>query len=194
MSQDSELLRRVSEETDFPTTTRSVLTGLSPIPIRMQPTLENPMCELARVTFLTIPFAKLRTRRTRIMVLQWVPTTSLLTRMRVRALRPIMRPRTCAPPNLKLVHPKMVARERVLYDVRKRVRLVVLVRRQVTVEGGEGIKQKRVVSVTGIGVIVDGEVCHWRRNLRRLIVEWVPRRHLDRLIWISNHHRELGSE
>lgn len=109
LGQDPELLRRVSEKADSAATARAVFAWLSPVASRVEPALEDSVSELARVALPATPSSELGAGRAGVVVLAWVPPASLLARMCVRTLRPVVRPRTCAPPDLELVHAEIVA-------------------------------------------------------------------------------------
>jgi len=109
LGQDPELLRRVSEKADSAATTRAVLAWLSPVASRVEPALEDSVSELARVTLTATPSAELGAGRAGVVVLPWIPPASLLARMGVRTLCPVVRPCTSAPPDLELVHAEIVA-------------------------------------------------------------------------------------
>ncbi len=114
----------------------------------MQPALKNAVRKLTIIPLLTHPLPKLRARRPRIVNLARVPAASLLSGVSVRTLSPVMRPPSCALPDLELEHAEMVTRERVYESV---VVLVVSVRREVTMERGEVVERS-----IGIAVGTDG--------------------------------------
>jgi hypothetical protein len=99
----------VSEKADLTATTRAVLAWLSPVTSRLELALEDSVSELARVPFPATPSSEIGAGRAGVVVLSWVPSASLLTRMSVRTFRLVVRPYTCAPPDLELVHEKIVA-------------------------------------------------------------------------------------
>lgn len=90
LGEDAELLRRVCEEADAAAAGGAVFAWLSPVPRRVEPALENPVSELARVASLAAPLAKLRARRARVVELPRVTPSGLLARVRVWALGPVV--------------------------------------------------------------------------------------------------------
>ncbi|RYR07320.1 hypothetical protein Ahy_B05g074650 [Arachis hypogaea] len=109
----------------------------------MKPALEDAVRVLARVTFLTVSLAEIGTRRPGVVKLPWITTASLLARMSVRTLRPVVRPPARASPHFELVHAELVTRVR----VNRRVSLSLpvgittvagsIIRRQVSLQGGQ---------------------------------------------------------
>ncbi|KAJ0911005.1 hypothetical protein HanRHA438_Chr06g0258481 [Helianthus annuus] len=85
-----QLLRRVCEKTHTPAAVYSILTRLSPVPVRMQPTLKNTMRKLTTITFFTTPFTKLWACGTGITVLPGITPACFFAGVSVRTVRPVM--------------------------------------------------------------------------------------------------------
>lgn len=62
MSDDTELVRRVSEETDSPAASGSVVAEVGPITRRVKPAFEDAMSEVTGVTSVAVTFAEFRAR------------------------------------------------------------------------------------------------------------------------------------
>nr|BAF00760.1 hypothetical protein [Arabidopsis thaliana] len=101
----------MSEETDSSPAASSVFTRLSTVTRRMEPTLENSMRELTRITSSTTSFTKLRTSGAGVMKLSRITSSSFFSGMCERTLRPIMRSTSSASPDFELVDAKLVGGE-----------------------------------------------------------------------------------
>lgn len=90
----------------------SVLAGLRPITRRVEPGLEHAMGVLTALAASTsAASAEVRAGGAGVMEPPRVATTGLLARVSVGTLGPVMRPPAGAPPDLELVHTKIVAAE-----------------------------------------------------------------------------------
>lgn len=159
----------MSEEADSAAAAEAVLARLGPVTTRVEPALKDAMGELTGISFLAVSFSELGAGGAGVVVLPGISSAGLLPGVSEGALRPVMRSPARATPHLELEHAEMIAGEGV-DGVRRRVRLIAqrvrlsgekVVRREITVERGEGLEVMRAVSAgTNIveGRTGDGEL------------------------------------
>lgn len=114
LSDGTELLRRVSEETDFPAAAGSVVAELGPITRRVKPAFEDAVSEVTGVTSVAVTFAEFRARGGWVVILARVSPASLLGRVGVGAFRPVMWPATWAASDFELEHSEMIGGENMM--------------------------------------------------------------------------------
>lgn len=80
----------MSKETNPPAAVGAIFTRLRTIARRVKPALEYAVRELAGVALPAPALSELRASAAGVMVLEWVPPASLLPRVGVRTLSPVM--------------------------------------------------------------------------------------------------------
>lgn len=101
------------EEADAAEACGAVLATLRAVARRVEPRLEHPVGVLASIAASAPPAseAEARARRARVLEPARVPPARLLARVGVGALSPVVGPPARAPPDLELVHAKIVSRK-----------------------------------------------------------------------------------
>lgn len=100
----------MGEEANLPPAIRAVLAGLRVVPGRVEPDLEHPVCELAAVPAAAAAASapELGAHVAGVVVPTRVAAAGLLAGVGEGAVGPVVAPAAGAPPDLELVHPKVV--------------------------------------------------------------------------------------
>lgn len=101
----------VSEEADSAAASGSVFAEVGPVARRMEPAFEDAVRELTSVAPLAVPLLVIGAGGAGVVVLAGVTAASLLGRVGVGTLRPIVGPATWTDPDLELEHSEMVGGE-----------------------------------------------------------------------------------
>ena len=113
--QNPQLARRVREETHLPLAALAVFACLGSVPSRVQPALENPVRELARIAAAAHTVAAiLWANGAGVVVPPRVAAARLLARVGKRAVGPVVAAAARAAADLELVHAEVVGGVRVV--------------------------------------------------------------------------------
>lgn len=105
----TELLWRVSKETNLTLTKPPGIACTCAVPGGVKPVLEHAVSELARIAFVAPSVSKRGASDGTVRYPAWVPTLSLLPTVRVRAVRPVVGPGPRAPSDLVREHAELIS-------------------------------------------------------------------------------------